>query len=186
MQQSLCLKGQFLISMPNMADPRFSQSIIYLIMHNNDGAMGIVINKIFPDINFEKILAELNINSSHTDANINVHYGGPVEIERGFVLHTKNCKSISTLNRDNIEISSSIEFITDLAQGRGPKNNIFVLGHAGWGPGQLEDELSKNVWINAPYNKDIMFDEDINTKWERSLENIGVTLSKLSSIAGNA
>ena len=126
MQQSLCLKGQFLISMPNMTDPRFSQSIIYLIMHNNDGAMGIVINKIFPDINFEKILAELNINSSHTAANINVHYGGPVEIERGFVLHTKNCKSISTLNRDNIEISSSIEFITDLAQGRGPKNNIFV------------------------------------------------------------
>ena len=186
MQNSLHLEGQFLISMPNMADTRFSQAVIYLIMHNNDGAMGIVINKIFPDINFKNIVKELDIKSSQTLADINVHYGGPIEIERGFVVHTIAQKSISRLNTNDIAITSSIEIITELAEGKGPENNIFVLGHAGWGPGQLEHELSKNAWINAPYNKDIMFDKDIKTKWQRALENIGVNLSKLSSIAGNA
>ena len=186
MQQSHYLEGQFLISMPNMTDQRFDQSVVYLFLHNNDGAMGIVINKIFPEVNFKKILSELNIMSSQALIDINIHYGGPVEIERGFVLHSTECKNISSLNANNISITSSIKIITDLANGNGPENNIFVLGYAGWGPGQLEYELSKNAWINTPYNKEIMFDKDIKSKRQRALETIGVNLSKLSSNVGNA
>ena len=184
------LTGQLIMSMPAMYDIRFMRTVIYICMHNDDGAMGIVINRLIDDLNFDKVLNQLDIpiegKLSEND-NINIHFGGPVEIGRGFVLHSDDYFKQGTVTLDNgIGLTASIDILSDIASGDGPVKKILALGYAGWGPGQLEAEIKENTWLHCPSDAGLIFGDDIKNKWHDALSKIGVDISMLSSDAGHA
>lgn len=184
---SACLEGQLLIAMPAMTDPRFERSVIYLCAHNSDGAMGLVVNKLFDEFDFEQLLTQLEITPANSSPHLNVHFGGPVEGQRGFVLHTAEYVGEGTVVVDDqIALTATLDILKELANGSGPRNTMLALGYAGWEPGQLEDEIGENAWLHAPFNEALVFDSDIDTKWQRALNSIGVDLSTLSGTAGRA
>ncbi len=179
--------GQVLLAMPAMTDPRFERSVIYICAHNEDGAMGIVINKTLNSIDFRDLLEELDIPTDPTTRNITVHFGGPVENQRGFVLHSLDYEHAELLVVEGqVGLSGTLDILRDLAQGSGPKHSILALGYAGWGPGQLEAEFQENAWLSVPANETLLFDVPNDDKWERAFNSIGVDLSVLSSSSGRA
>ena len=179
--------GQVLLAMPAMTDPRFERSVIYICAHNEDGAMGIVINKTLNSIDFRDLLKELDIPTDPTTRNITVHFGGPVENQRGFVLHSLDYEHAELLIVEGqVGLSATLDILRDLAQGSGPKHSILALGYAGWGPGQLEAEFQENAWLSVPANETLLFDVPNDDKWERAFNSIGVDLSVLSSSSGRA
>ncbi len=185
--KSAYLEGQLLIAMPAMTDPRFERSVIYVCAHNAEGAMGLVVNKLFDDIVFEELLSQLEITPAESSPQLNIHFGGPVEAQRGFVLHTTEYVGKGTVVVDDqVALTATLDILKELANGSGPKSNMLALGYAGWGPGQLENEFGENAWLHAPFNEDLVFDGDIDTKWQRALNSIGVDLSTLSGTAGRA
>ncbi len=149
--------------------------------------MGLVVNKLFDDIDFEELLSQLEITPAGSSPQLNVHFGGPVEAQRGFVLHTTEYVGKGTVVVDDqVALTATLDILKELANGSGPKSNMLALGYAGWGPGQLENEFGENAWLHAPFNEDLVFDGDIDTKWQRALNSIGVDLSTLSGTAGRA
>ncbi len=185
--KSAYLEGQLLIAMPAMTDPRFERAVIYVCAHNAEGAMGLVVNKLLDDIVFEELLSQLEITPAESSPQLNVHFGGPVEAQRGFVLHTAEYVGKGTVVVDDqVALTATLDILKELANGSGPKSNMLALGYAGWGPGQLENEFGENAWLHAPFNEDLVFDGDIDTKWQRALNSIGVNLSTLSGTAGRA
>jgi putative transcriptional regulator len=179
--------GQVLLAMPAMTDPRFERSVIYICAHNEGGAMGIVINKTLNSIDFRDLLEELDIPTDPTTRNITVHFGGPVENQRGFVLHSLDYEHAELLVVEGqVGLSATLDILRDLAQGSGPKHSILALGYAGWGPGQLEAEFQENAWLSVPANETLLFDVPNDDKWERAFNSIGVDLSVLSSSSGRA
>lgn len=181
------LEGQLLIAMPAMTDPRFERSVIYLCAHNSEGAMGLVVNKLFSEIDFDQLLVQLEITPIETSSEMSVHFGGPVEAQRGFVLHTTEYVDDDTVLVDKgIAITATLDILREVAKGSGPNNTLFALGYAGWGPGQLENEITENAWLHAPFDEELVFDSNVTTKWERALNSIGVDLSSLSNTAGRA
>ena len=179
--------GQVLLAMPAMTDPRFERSVIYICAHNEGGAMGIVINKTLNSIDFCDLLKELDIPTDPTTRNITVHFGGPVENQRGFVLHSLDYEHAELLVVEGqVGLSATLDILRDLAQGSGPKHSILALGYAGWGPGQLEAEFQENAWLSVPANETLLFDVPNDDKWERAFNSIGVDLSVLSSSSGRA
>ena len=179
--------GQVLLAMPAMTDPRFERSVIYICAHNEGGAMGIVINKTLNSIDFRDLLKELDIPTDPTTRNITVHFGGPVENQRGFVLHSLDYEHAELLVvKGQVGLSGTLDILRDLAQGSGPKHSILALGYAGWGPGQLEAEFQENAWLSVPANETLLFDVPNDDKWERAFNSIGVDLSVLSSSSGRA
>ena len=179
--------GQVLLAMPAMTDPRFERSVIYICAHNEGGAMGIVINKTLNTIDFRDLLEELDIPTDPTTRNITVHFGGPVENQRGFVLHSLDYEHAELLIVEGqVGLSATLDILRDLAQGSGPKHSILALGYAGWGPGQLEAEFQENAWLSVPANETLLFDVPNDDKWERAFNSIGVDLSVLSSSSGRA
>ncbi len=184
------LTGQLIMSMPAMYDIRFMRAVIYICMHNDDGAMGIVINRLIDDLNFDKVLNQLDIpikGKLSDNDNINIHFGGPVEIGRGFVLHSDDYSKQGTVALDNcIGLTASLDILSDIASGDGPEEKILALGYAGWGPGQLEAEIKENTWLHCPSDADLIFGDDIKNKWHDALSKIGVDISMLSSDAGHA
>jgi putative transcriptional regulator len=185
--QSEYLEGQLLIAMPAMTDPRFERSVIYLCAHNAEGAMGLVVNKLFDEIDFGQLLSQLEITPEEASPHLNVHFGGPVEAQRGFVLHTAEYVGEGTVVVDEqVALTATLDILKELASGTGPRSTMLALGYAGWGPGQLEDEITENAWLHAPFNEALVFDGDVDTKWQRALNSIGVDLSSLSGAAGRA
>ena len=185
--QSAYLEGQLLIAMPAMTDPRFERSVIYLCAHNAEGAMGLVVNKLFDEIDFEQLLSQLEIAPDDASPQLNVHFGGPVEAQRGFVLHTAEYVGEGTVVVDDqVALTATLDILKELASGSGPRGTMLALGYAGWGPGQLEDEIGENAWLHAPFNEALVFDREVDTKWQRALNSIGVDLSSLSGAAGRA
>jgi putative transcriptional regulator len=181
------LDGQLLIATPSMTDPRFEKAVILVCVHNAEGAMGIIINKLFADIDFKKLISELNITSTEHTGKLDIHFGGPVEIGYGFVLHSKETIFEGSLPiNDQISLNTSIDMIRMLATGNGPENALLALGYTGWGAGQLEEELIQNSWLHAPYDKTLVFCADIKDKWHAALSSIGVELSTLSDSIGRA
>jgi len=179
--------GQLLIAMPHMGDPRFARSIIYICAHTSDGAMGLVVNRQIDSITFTDLLKQLKIETADADNRIQVMFGGPVEVGRGFVLHTSDYKEKSTLQvDDDVALTATLDVLKDIARGSGPRRNLLALGYAGWGPGQLDAEIEANGWLNVDADEDLMFDKDIGTKWERALDKLGVDLTKLSGQSGRA
>ena len=177
------LEGQFLIAMPSMADSRFEHSVIYLCSHSDQGAMGLVVNQIARHLSLEELLIQLDILNDESAIRLpdsvrdmNVHKGGPVEVERGFVLHSDDFMlNQSTLTIDNgICLTATLEILRALAQGDGPEQAILALGYAGWAPGQLENEIQANGWLTAPADPEILFDTDFDAKWHRALGSMGI------------
>lgn len=187
MPQAPYLTGHFLIAMPSMPDPRFSRSVVYLCAHNADGAMGIVINRLFEPLTFPELLKQLDITMAEGGRDIRVHFGGPVEAGRGFVLHSDDYVGEGTLTVDKgISLTATVDILKAIAEGQGPKTCFLALGYAGWAPGQLDAELQANGWLHVKGSPDILFSPELDDKWERVLGMLGVKPAMLSSEAGHA
>ncbi len=181
------LTGQLLIAMPGLRDARFARTVIYMCAHNEDGAMGLVINRLIGAITFPDLLRQLGIEATGLTEEIRVHFGGPVESGRGFVLHSSDYLQEGSLNVDgNVALTATIDILHDIAAGLGPRQRLMALGYAGWGPGQLDSEIHANGWLNAEPDDDIVFGEDLESKWERAISKLGVDITNLSDAAGHA
>ena len=181
------LTGQVLISMPSLEDERFFKTVIYICAHSNEGAMGIIINKKIDYDLYPDLLEQLGIDKPIENKKLFIRYGGPVESGRGFVLHSDEIMRKETLSIDKgIALTSTSEFFDDLAKGNGPKNSILALGYAGWGPGQIENEILSNSWMTLSTDSKFIFDEEVNNKWSNAFNLLGVDPSKLSNHSGTA
>ena len=181
------LTGQLLIAMPNMRDPRFARTVIYVCAHNADGAMGLVVNRLVGSVTFPDLLTQLGIDTDAAIEEIRVHFGGPVESGRGFVLHSGEYHHASTLQvAEQMALTATIDILQDMAKGRGPQRSLLALGYAGWGAGQLDAEIQSNGWLNVAADEQLVFDENLDSKWERAIAKLGVDPSLLSSDAGHA
>jgi putative transcriptional regulator len=181
------LAGQLLVAMPQMRDPRFTRTVIYMCAHSAAGAMGLVVNRRVGTLTFSELLTQLGIGPNRRNDEIRVHFGGPVESGRGFVLHSADYKQNNTmLVADNVALTATIDILKDLAAGGGPMRSILALGYAGWGPGQLDAEIQANGWLLAPADESLVFDDDLDQKWERAFAKVGVDFAKLSVDAGHA
>ncbi len=182
------LAGQMLIAMPGMGDPRFVQSVIYMCAHSPDGAMGLIVNKPTPEVRFSDLLEKLGITAADDGRDIRIHFGGPVENSRGFVLHSADFRNAeSTLQVDDeIGLTATLDVLELLAEGKGPRSSILALGYSGWGPGQLEDEIAGNGWLTCPARSDLIFGRANEHKWSAALKSIGIDPLLLSSEGGRA
>jgi putative transcriptional regulator len=189
------LDGQMLIAMPAMMDERFARSLIYICAHSSEGAMGIVVNHPAPNIDFSDLLVKLDVIPAkdvirlppQADV-VKVMRGGPVETERGFVLHSADYfVENSTLPIDEgICLTATIDILKAIARGSGPASAILALGYAGWAPGQLETEIQGNGWLHCAADSELIFGSDVGGKYERALRKIGIDLAMLSNEAGHA
>lgn len=181
------LAGQLLVAMPGMRDPRFAKSVIYLCAHSADGAMGLVINRILEQITFTDLLQQLGIDSTGVGDFIHVHFGGPVETARGFVLHSADYHHDGTLVvTPTVALTATIDILKAIASGAGPRHHLLALGYAGWGPGQLDSEIRANGWLCAPPDEALVFDDDLESKWNRAMSKLGIDPRMLSDAAGHA
>src|SRR5580700_11841816 len=189
------LDGQMLIAMPAMLDERFARSLIYICAHSSEGAMGIVVNHPAPNINFSDLLVKLDvipaadvIRLPSRAGVVRVMRGGPVETERGFVLHSADFFiENSTLPIDEgICLTATLDILKAIARGDGPASAILALGYAGWAPGQLETEIQANGWLHCTADAELIFGADIDAKYERAMKKIGIDLAMLSTEAGHA
>lgn len=184
------LTGKMLIAMPGMRDPRFEHSVILICAHSEEGAMGLVVNRPLPEIGFSELLDQLGIESSPAAIDIPVRFGGPVEPGRGFVLHRPDADTADDDSRmmigGDLAMSTTRDILEDYANGRGPQPAVLALGYAGWGPGQLDDEILDNGWLTTDAFDDIIFGRDDSGKWSAALRGMGVDPVALSPNAGHA
>ena len=181
------LSGQMLIAMPGMTDPRFEKAVIYICAHNEDGAMGLVVNRLIKSMTFPEMLKQLDIEPNEPEDVIRVLLGGPVEQARGFVLHSPDyLQDASMVVDDDVALTATIDILRAIADGAGPRNRLLALGYAGWGPGQLDSEILHNGWLNVSADDDLVFGEDLDAKWERAMAKIGIDPLLLSDDAGHA
>jgi len=181
------LTGQLLIAMPQMEDPRFARTVIYVCAHTADGAMGLVLNKIAENINFPDLLEQLNLPTGSDSDDIRVHFGGPVETGRGFVLHSADyTQDASLIIEEEVALTATVDILRAIADGTGPEHSLLALGYAGWAPGQLDAEIQANGWLSAPADPDIIFGPAIDSKWASALFKLGIDVSMLSGDAGHA
>jgi len=170
-----------------MRDPRFTRTVIYMCAHTSDGAMGLVINRLVGSLSFPDLLEQLNISRAAGGEDIRIRNGGPVETGRGFVLHSSDYLEEATLRIGNeVGLTATLDILRDIASGSGPKRRILALGYAGWGPGQLDQEIQGSSWLCVPADQDLIFDDRLDDKWERCIGKIGVDYRLLSSAAGSA
>lgn len=182
------LEGRLLIAMPNIGDPRFEQAVIYLFAHRRSGAMGLMVNRAAEGVTFDGLLRQLQLDVSEQAQITTVRFGGPVEEERGFVLHTPDWhRDDSTIRVDGtVSLTATLDVLKAMASGSGPARALFALGYAGWGPGQLESEIARNGWLHCDGDPEIVFDAEDGSKWRRSLAKLGINPMALSSMAGTA
>jgi putative transcriptional regulator len=181
------LTGQLLIAMPAMGDPRFAQSVIYLCAHTSDGAMGIVVNRPLQKPSFEDLLRQLEVAPTPPARAIQLCQGGPVDNARGFVLHTSDWTGEGSLKvTDSTALTASLDVLKAIAEGGGPRAGLLALGYAGWGPGQLDNEIQQNAWLSVPADDTLVFDTGHDTKWRRAFAKLKVDPLLLSDVAGHA
>jgi putative transcriptional regulator len=186
------LDGQMLIAMPTMQDDRFSRSVIYVCAHSSDGAMGIIVNQPASNIKFSDLLVKLDVIPAADTIQlptragvVKVMRGGPVETERGFVLHSSDFFIENSIN-DGICLTATIDILKAIARGDGPASAILALGYAGWAPGQLETEIQGNGWLHCAADAELIFGTDISRKYDLALKKIGIGPGMLSNEAGHA
>ena len=180
------LNGQLLIAMPGMQDPRFGRTVLYICTHSAEGAMGLVINRAFGEIRFADLMGQLGIHGVPPDDRP-VHFGGPVDSSRGFVLHSADFQTDQTLIIDSrVALTATKDILQAIVDGTGPDSAIFALGYAKWYPGQLDSEIQANAWLTAPADSALIFDGDLDTKWERAISQLGFDPAMLSDAAGHA
>ena len=183
------LTGKLLIAMPFLQESQFLQTVIYICGHDTQGAIGVIINKKIPNLTFKDLTLQLNLNINLNPAveNFDVYYGGPIEITRGFVLHSSDYKIDSTVMLDkNICITSTLEILRALAKNQGPEEFLVCLGYTAWNAGQLETELQENDWIVVDATQELIFKTSMERKWKSSMATIGVDPSILSIESGHA
>lgn len=183
------LTGQLLIAMPAMRDPRFTRSVIYMCVHNDQGAMGLVVNRLVGSIRFADLLEELQLEDEPIDSSRfpAVQFGGPVETGRGFVLHSADYLSDDSMPLgEGLALTATVDILRDIATGAGPDQAILALGYAGWGPGQLDSEIQENAWLSVDCDPDLLFGPSLDDKWDKALAKLGISASLLSSDAGRA
>ncbi|SDB28562.1 YqgE/AlgH family protein [Bauldia litoralis] len=189
------LDGQLLIAMPGMQDSRFARTVVFLCAHSADGAMGIMVNQPAAEITFRDLLVQLDILPKGSEIRLpkkadgmRVYRGGPVETGRGFVLHSADyfIESSTLPIDDHVNLTATLDILKAIAEGNGPRDAMLALGYAGWAPGQLESEIQANGWLNCPATPELIFDTDIEAKYDRALALLGVDSSRLSGEAGHA
>ncbi len=182
------LTGKLLIAMPGMGDPRFERAVVLICAHSAEGAMGLIVNKPTPEVRLSELLEQLSIERSAPRSDVHVHYGGPVETGRGFVLHSVDYTSdLSTLQVEGgFAMTATLDILEAFGRGEGPSRALLALGYAGWGPGQLEDEISQNGWLTCAARADLVFAERSDAKWQAALAELGVDALTLSASAGHA
>ena len=186
--EELDLSGKLLIAMPSMGDPRFEHSVILLCAYSDKGAMGLILNKPSAEIRMSDVLDQLEITPTDDAAEIIVHYGGPVETGRGFVLHSADyASSLNTLGvSETFSMTATLDILEEIARGNGPRHALMMLGYAGWGPGQLEDEIARNAWLTADAPSNLVCQVPAGQKWAAALESLGIDPLTLSATAGHA
>ena len=181
-------QGQLLLATPKMTDFRFEKAVILICSHNAEGAMGIIVNKPTLELKFEDILGQLQIDTKAVGNDHKIYFGGPVEYGRGFVVHSSdyNSSELSVTIRDEYFLTANKEILEDIAKGRGPKNSLLALGYAGWGPGQLENEIFSDSWLMCDPDPDLVFTLTPELKWNDALKKLGVNPSHLATFGGTA
>lgn len=181
------LTGQFLIAMPTMADVRFAHSVVYICTHNETGAMGLIVNRNYGAIDIKSLFEQLEIKIGPETPDLSVHYGGPVEPSRGFILHTDDYLQDTSMRiHDNIAMTATMDILKAIADGSGPKRTLLCLGYSGWDAGQLEAEIQLGGWLNAPHDTELLFDKHLDSKWERAIQKLGFSPGLLSTETGHA
>ena len=174
---STSLAGQLLVASPKMGDPRFVETVIYVIADDADGSMGLVINRSFGEGPLSALLAGFGVRSHAGRDPVRLHYGGPVDGGRGFVLHSREYQGSSThMLTNGVALSTGRDVLEAVAAGRGPKHALFALGYAGWGPGQVEEEVSRGDWLTAPADQSLIFTDDLDHVWEKAMRLAGLAL----------
>ena len=195
MKPSSYLNGQMLIAMPGMSDPRFDRSLIYLCVHSEGGAMGIIVNKVAPMMSFADLIVRFDILPDIKSADVPeeimamaVQFGGPVEPGRGFVLHTSDYFSAesSLPVTERVALTATLDILRAMARGQGPQRALLALGYSGWAPGQLEDEMQRNGWLHCAADEELIFGTTQDDKYNLALRKLGVDPAMLSSDAGHA
>ena len=182
------LDGKLLIAMPGMGDPRFDKAVVFMCAHSAEGAMGLIINKPAERLKFDDLMTQLGIDWDGELASPPVHHGGPVEHGRGFVLHSREYDSEGSSMKigDDFSMTATLDILTDIALGKGPKQALLALGYTGWAPGQLEAELQANGWLIADVGKPLVFAAKDADKWHLAIETLGIDPRMLSADGGRA
>lgn len=181
------LTGHLLIAMPGMQDPRFDHSVVCLCAHSADGAMGLVVNRPLPGMVFDDLLRQLAVEPLPPLRRIRMLDGGPVENGRGFVLHTDDWSTDGSMAVvTGLMLTANVDILKAVAEGGGPKDCVLALGYAGWAPGQLEDEIQRNAWLNVPADGSLVFRDDTSETWDAALAKLRVDPALLSGTAGHA
>lgn len=187
MSETSSLKDRFLIALPALQDPNFKRSVTYLCEHSAEGTMGIIINRL-SSLQLSDVLQHMEIEETpQTPSDLPIHIGGPVQEERGFLIHTPPKRWDSTLViTDELAITTSRDILKAIARGEGPDEVLIALGYAGWGPGQLEQELQQDSWLVGPASREIIFHTPVEKRWEAAAELTGVDMNRITSTAGHA
>lgn len=181
------LEGQFLIASPQLQDPYFGHTVVYVCLHSEEGAMGVIINRIIPTLPFRKIAKQLDIELAKDAASPTVHFGGPVNPQQGFVLHSGDYDAMDSLRLDDgIYVNSSRQILHDIVGTKGPEHYHFTLGFAGWDAGQIEKEIESNSWLTVPASFNILFKTPMAERWEKAAQSLGFDIYRLSPQSGHA
>ncbi len=180
------LTGQFLLAMPGIGDPRFEKSVIAMCVHDEEGALGIGLGRVVPRLGFHDLLTQLDIDPGEAP-NTAIHLGGPVEPQRGFILHSHDWGGAETIDvAGRWQLSATIDILKAIAAGKGPTRWVAALGYAGWGASQLEGELSRHGWFTTPGNESLLYDCDVADRWSRAFTEAGIDPRLLSISSGTA
>ncbi len=182
------LTGQVLIAMPGMDDPRFFRSVVFICAHSDEGAMGVIINKLVGDMTLREVFARIEITAKDGPIGTPVHFGGPVETKRGFVLHLDESRQAPEplIIPGGFVLTATRDILENIALDQGPTPFLFAVGYAGWGVGQLEQEIAQNGWLTAPASPALVFETAHNAVWDTALRSIGIDPVSLSAAAGRA
>lgn len=181
------LAGQLLLAMPGMGDPRFDHAAIAMCLHDDGGALGLVVNHVYDGLTVRKVMEQLEVDPGGTPDELPVYAGGPVEPGRGFVLHSLDYNGGATLEvAGKWGLTATLEILKDIAAGQGPAKWLLALGYTGWGEGQLDDELTRHGWLNAPAPSELVFDTPFEERWPQAFAALGVDVGQLSPTAGRA
>ena len=184
---AVSLQGQLLIASPHIVDSRFQRSVIMMCQHDQSSAMGVVINHQSDELDIAQLCETLEIGTPRFHGDQPVHIGGPVDGSRGFVLHSQDhMRPESVAITHEIGLTSSVNILRDITNGIGPVHSIISLGYAGWHAGQLERELSENIWLNLPASSDLLFKVETEDVWDKAYATLGIDLAHYASAAGNA
>jgi putative transcriptional regulator len=182
------LSGQLLIAMPGIGDARFDRAVVLMCQHSAEGAMGLVINRTMPNLSYLELLDQLTLPVTDAISDRPVYAGGPMESGRGFVVHSEDYTLADASRRigEGLALTANIDILQEMAQGGGPKRSLVCLGYAGWSPGQLDQEVAGNVWLQVPASATLVFATPNDQKWPKALATLGIDVAMLSQQAGHA